>query len=371
MAAPRILIVDDQRDITRMLRTALETLGHGYRVADVPSAEEAQLETRRGPIDLLITDLRLPGISGLELIHKLRRSSVEAPMIVISAYADERTRAEIVGVGATFFSKPLNLGEFLAAVQKALGSRVNVLQPEPEAAADGVGGLGPRLARLRRDLGAQAIGLVDAGAQLIARDGDFGALDLGAVLSPLLTAFGAARTLSAALGGLGPNSLTYIDGRTHDLYLAGVGSAHALLICFDGERGATQMGPVLRYGRQAADELVRLLPGGEAPAAPAKPLPATARLAPSAPAAPAEKKLAPSRAAAVTAPLIPQPRPAAPALTAAELAHLDEAAKQVTSESAAAFWDAAGLSDLGDSRADIISFEQANEQGLLDKNKKK
>ena len=69
VAPPRILIVDDQRDITRMLRLAVEALGRGYSVADVPSAEEALLEVRRAAVDLLITDLRLPGISGLELIN--------------------------------------------------------------------------------------------------------------------------------------------------------------------------------------------------------------------------------------------------------------------------------------------------------------
>ena len=52
MAPPRILIVDDQRDITRMLRIAMEALGRGYQVSDVPSAEEALLEIRRAPVDV-------------------------------------------------------------------------------------------------------------------------------------------------------------------------------------------------------------------------------------------------------------------------------------------------------------------------------
>src|SRR5258706_7322784 len=123
MAAPRILIVDDQRDITRMLRAALETLGRGYVIVDVPSAEEAQLEFRRGPVDLLITDLRLPGISGLELIQRLHKASSESHMLVISGYADETSRAEFKRLGATFIAKPLDLQDFLQSVQDILGSR--------------------------------------------------------------------------------------------------------------------------------------------------------------------------------------------------------------------------------------------------------
>ena len=93
VAAPRVIIVDDQRDISRMLRAALETLGRGFVIVDVPSAEEAQLEFRRGPVDLLITDLRLPGISGLELIRRLHKASSEARMIVISGSVELDHRA--------------------------------------------------------------------------------------------------------------------------------------------------------------------------------------------------------------------------------------------------------------------------------------
>jgi DNA-binding response OmpR family regulator len=269
MPSPRILIVDDQRDISRMLRAALETLGHGYVVLDVPSAEEAQLELRRGQIDLLITDLRLPGISGLELIHKLRRTSTEAAMIVISAYADERTRAELAGLGATFFAKPLSLADLLSTVQQILAARV-AAAPEIEAApAPGLAGVTTRLGRLRRDLGALAVTLVDTTATVTARDGDFSPQAFEAVLAPLLTVFGAATQISAALGGPGPNSLTFVDGQAYDMYAAGVGAGHALLIFFEGERGALQMGPVMRFGRQCADDLLLLLSAVPPPPAPA------------------------------------------------------------------------------------------------------
>ena len=58
MTAPRILLVDDQRQVSRMLRASLELSGQDYNVADVASAEEALIELSRGPIDLLGTDVR-------------------------------------------------------------------------------------------------------------------------------------------------------------------------------------------------------------------------------------------------------------------------------------------------------------------------
>ncbi len=378
MAAPRILIVDDQRDISRMLRAALETLGRGFVILDVPSAEEAQLEMRRGQIDLLITDLRLPGISGLELIHKLRRGSTDAAMIVISAYADERTRAEIVGLGARFFAKPLSLADFLNGVQQSLAARLAATpEAEAEGPAAGPPGLAPLLARLRRDLGAMAVGLVDTTARLVASDGDLSALALDTVLAPLLAAFAAAGQISAALGGPGPNSLTYVDGQAYDMYAAGVGAGHALLIFFEGERGSTQMGPVMRYGRQCADTLLPLLaanaPAGLPPLAAPSVTPAIAqnpRMVAPPPAATATLR----RRSTDTVPLsnpAPTSRPPAPALTAAELQHLEETAKAVTSDAASNFWKDADNGEMGSLRPDTLSFEQAIELGLLNQAKKK
>src|SRR5713226_737663 len=170
-----------------MLRAALETLGGGYVIVDVPSAEEAQLEFRRGPVDLLITDLRLPGISGLELIHRLHKASTDAAMIVISAYADETARAEFRRLGAAFFAKPLDLDAFLQGVQAALGSRPATGEP----ARDEQPGIEDRMARLRRDLGALAVFLVARDGQIMVRVGDADKLDLGASFTPLMAAFSA------------------------------------------------------------------------------------------------------------------------------------------------------------------------------------
>ncbi len=67
MGKQRILIVEDQRDVRRLLRAGLETLELDLEIIDVPSGEEALLLSTRQPFDVLVADVRLPGISGLEL----------------------------------------------------------------------------------------------------------------------------------------------------------------------------------------------------------------------------------------------------------------------------------------------------------------
>src|SRR3989304_6938799 len=96
MTSPRILIVDDQRQVRRMLRLSLELSGRKYEVVEATSGEEALQLLNEGGVSLVVTDLRLPGISGLELLEVVKRNSPEASAILITGHpTDEvKTRAE-------------------------------------------------------------------------------------------------------------------------------------------------------------------------------------------------------------------------------------------------------------------------------------
>lgn len=385
MASRRILIVEDQRDIMRAIRVGLETLGRGFIVVEVPSGEEAFLEIRRGGVDLLITDVRLPGMSGLDVVKRLRQNNDKAQAIVISG--QPQYEAEAKKLGATFFNKPLQLDTFLNAVLTALGEKdapTAAQQPEEPGIAD-------RLSTLRRDLGANAVCLVDLDGKVVVRAGDVMRLDLDPVLTHLMTAFSAAMKVCRLLGGFIPSNVHFFDGDDFDVYAANVGQFFALVIIFDGDRGAGQMGPVMRYGRQCADDLLNSLvmmgvteepappplfvttPTAPAPVAPsptAKPAatptraPAQASAKPAPASAPqAAPMITPVMAAATAAPP-PPPKP----LTEAELKALETALSQAKSSDANSFWDAA-LADAEEEsiRADALSWEQAEKLGLLPK----
>ena len=80
-----ILLVDDQRDILRLLHTTLDTLKiPELKIFESPSGEEALLESARNKIDLLITDYKLPGMNGVELMHKIRARQPEAKVVLIT-----------------------------------------------------------------------------------------------------------------------------------------------------------------------------------------------------------------------------------------------------------------------------------------------
>src|SRR5512141_1393856 len=131
MPVPTVLLVDDQRDIVRLLHSSLQTLGHELNIIDAPSGEEALLEASRRKIDLLVSDYLLPGISGVELMHKIQARSPELKVIFISGMTDRKVRKEMVNSGAVaIFDKPIPLADFLDAVERTLGLVLTIFPPE-------------------------------------------------------------------------------------------------------------------------------------------------------------------------------------------------------------------------------------------------
>jgi two-component system KDP operon response regulator KdpE len=115
---PRILVVDDEPQLTRVLRTGLTSRGYDVRVAaDGLAGFEAFNDWHP---DLVITDLAMPNVDGLELCRRLRGVS-QVPIIVLSAKGEEKTKVEALDLGADdFVTKPFGIDELLARVRASL-----------------------------------------------------------------------------------------------------------------------------------------------------------------------------------------------------------------------------------------------------------
>ena len=121
----RVLIVDDAIDLGRMLQDALKVTRPEIPITVVPSAEEALLESTRYTFDLLVTDLRLPGMSGLELISKIRLRQPGIKVILITALTPEdrlfRLKEEVHP--DIFIRKPISIANFLESVVNLIGAQ--------------------------------------------------------------------------------------------------------------------------------------------------------------------------------------------------------------------------------------------------------
>ena len=126
----RILIVDDEPQITRVLRTSLDAHGYDLRVAN--DGETALQIAGDWTPDLMITDLSMPAMDGLELCRRFRVRS-NAPIIVLSVKGEERTKVQALDAGADdYVTKPFGMNELLARV------RANLRRAPQEQGSHGV-----------------------------------------------------------------------------------------------------------------------------------------------------------------------------------------------------------------------------------------
>jgi len=117
---PRILVVDDEEKLRRVIE--LQLLAAGYDVDKAASAEEGLKLAERA--DLVLTDLKLPGMDGLELLAAIRRQNMQAPVIVMTAFGTIEVAVQAMKSGAAeFLLKPFSLDHLMAVVQKALEVR--------------------------------------------------------------------------------------------------------------------------------------------------------------------------------------------------------------------------------------------------------
>jgi len=114
----RILVVDDEPQITRVLRTSLSSHGYDIRVAN--DGETALEIMKDWTPDLVITDLAMPNMDGLELCRRLR-AKTQIPILVLSVRGEERTKVKALDAGADdYVTKPFGIEELLARVRANL-----------------------------------------------------------------------------------------------------------------------------------------------------------------------------------------------------------------------------------------------------------
>jgi len=119
-ARPRVLVVDDEASIRDLLA---KTLALAEYDVDIAADGRAALERMRMyPYDLLIVDLKMPGMDGLSVIREAKRYKSELPVIIITGFSTETSAIEAVNLGvAGYLTKPFRVPQVLAAAAKALG----------------------------------------------------------------------------------------------------------------------------------------------------------------------------------------------------------------------------------------------------------
>jgi two-component system, OmpR family, KDP operon response regulator KdpE len=118
MSSGRILVVDDDPQIRRAMRTTL--IARGYEVGDARTGEEGLTQLRSGPYDLVLLDMNMPGIGGIETCRMIRSSS-EVAIIMLTVSNTEKDKVDALDAGADdYVTKPFSMPELLARIRASL-----------------------------------------------------------------------------------------------------------------------------------------------------------------------------------------------------------------------------------------------------------
>jgi CheY-like chemotaxis protein len=234
-----ILIVDDQRDILRLLHSTLNSLKNAdLKIFEAPSGEEALLLATRNKIDLLITDYLLPGITGVELMHKIRGRHPEVKVILITGMSDRKARDEMLKAGAmAIFDKPIPLADFLDVVERGLGLVRTIFpaQESDEKMAARISRLADLLANFRQDIHAQAVFLLNDRGLVQARAGDLHDSSMEvSLLSALMAIHSAGLKVSRYIRQDVLDAYYVFSGGDQDLLLIPVNPMYAILAAGSG-----------------------------------------------------------------------------------------------------------------------------------------
>jgi DNA-binding response OmpR family regulator len=266
MAVHRVLVVDDNHEIRRMVTASIRTLGADIDVLDVPSAEEALFISATLPLDLVVLDFRLPGMSGLEMVNRLRKHKPEIKVILVTGVEDVATRQQIAEAGvAAYFFKPIEIATFLDAVRHCLWTdQVGIHQPatrtgKPEASTEGeepsAGEIKPatskeaeskldnRLLSLKQQVRATSVLLVNESGQIVEVAGNPSQITSSSVMLPaLMEAFRASQRVSEAMGKGVNECLLYFTDARQRIYLAPIDPFNLLLVVTIGSKEPDKIG---------------------------------------------------------------------------------------------------------------------------------
>ncbi len=266
----KILVVDDHFEMLEFLQSMLELSTYDYEVFAVPSAEEGMLELGRTAFDLLITDIRLPGMSGFDFVRRAQKRSRNKtlPVIMITAYSSDQGRQEAEELGVHhYFTKPfIDTDEVLTAVNQILYGQSPeisvVLDADDTPDIDIIlpASVGKRLRTLTADTGAALILLATKQGKMLLQTGSIRNVNTQQMASIISSNLTNSKQLTQQLGGDAVTTIQYHAGDRLEMYTANIGPNYFMSIIFDVQVRRGRFGTIWVFTQRAIKDLQPVLP---------------------------------------------------------------------------------------------------------------
>ena len=256
-----ILIVDDDEKLATLLQESLRTLGEGYEVVTAGGMDEALAKISKRDFDLVITDLKMPEVDGLELLEALKAINPSIITVAMTAFDSQEIRAKAERFGIyRYLAKPFSVHEFRQCVIDAFKGA----EPAPEVVAfseEQLNAMERNLSSLRTSVRAHSVALIDSGGRIISVQSVERDLDMASLCDALVTGNAAvAAEMARMLSGWPTCRLSYHEGDDYNVCVYTLNEEFSLVIVF-GQ--GVKVGQVWFYAKQIVGDLQQSLPGGK------------------------------------------------------------------------------------------------------------
>lgn len=258
MSEKHILIVDDETTILSVLKRSLEKLDGGYIITTATDGQSALAQLKAARFDLVVTDYKMAGMDGLQLLEEVRSLQPEARTILMTAYGNDKVRAEAQRLETyRYMVKPLEIDDFRQTVKSALRGLITahpgiLILPDEQ-----YNKILLSLKRLQLSIGARCVILADIDGHSIARAGNLEKFPLE-IITPLLG--GCVAGLNQAgqtIDGVEQTtSLIYRESTAGNPYVINIGLQLLLMIVVDRASYSTKLGTVWYEAQQVASMLL-------------------------------------------------------------------------------------------------------------------
>jgi two-component system response regulator (stage 0 sporulation protein F) len=264
MGSKRVLIVDDEETILRLLKSSLTSLGGSYEVVTENNGESAIQKFREAPFDLVVTDYMMDGMDGMQLLAAVKELSPETRVIMITAYGSSELEQQAHDLEIyRYLTKPLEIALFRQIVKEALessktGPSGGSVVPESRARQ-----ITRPIEKLLAESGARCVMLCEINGKIIAQLGHTEELPFEEITALLGGSIATIMQVGVKIDGAAEvSNLAYREGKQKDLYAMNVGRLHFLILVVDRAEYSNKLGAVWYYARRIAVELSKIL--GEA-----------------------------------------------------------------------------------------------------------
>ncbi len=264
----RVLVVDDEEKVVFFLRESLEELGHDFTISAAKSADEALEKIEQQPYDLVISDLRMPGTDGLDLLREIKERNPDTRLVLMTAYGSDEVEADAQSLEVfEYITKPFHVSDLIEVARDALAVPPVIVEEESTEASipadDRSEAINRSLSNLRFEVGAQCIVLADTEGRLVSEVGITQGLNMGTFVPLVAQGLTTVSKVAEYLQDEETFNLNFYEGRKYDIYSTRASDKLFIALVFDKRKQVSRIGMVWLYTKRTIQDLLKILSGQE------------------------------------------------------------------------------------------------------------